>query len=85
MAKGKKTGGRVAGTPNKSTTAVKTALIDAFERLGGVTALVDWGKSEPTEFYKLWAKVMPTQVNEVVVTDSTIKRIEIVPVVNDKD
>lgn len=36
--------------------------MEAFERRGGVKALVDWAKSEPTEFYKLAAKLIPTEI-----------------------
>lgn len=54
--------GRPKGVPNKSTAAVKGALTEAFEKLGGVEALVAWGTGNPTDFYKLWAKMMPTEV-----------------------
>lgn len=62
MALGQKTGGRTKGTPNKTTASVKNALIEAFEELGGVESLVAWGQQEPGEFYKLWVKIMPTEV-----------------------
>lgn len=58
-----KTGGRVKGTPNKATATVKAALQEAFEKLGGVPSLVRWAKDEPTEFYKLWARLLPSQLN----------------------
>lgn len=54
--------GRKPGGLNKSTRSVKAALQEAFERLGGVDSLVKWGKQEPAEFYKLWVKMMPTEV-----------------------
>lgn len=59
-----KTGGRKAGTPNKATTRVKDALIEAFDNLGGVDALVEFGRENPGEFYKLWVKVLPSQIND---------------------
>lgn len=62
MALGKKTGGRQKGTPNKTTVAVKEALADAFDQLGGVSSLVEWGKGNPDEFYKLWVKMLPAEV-----------------------
>lgn len=77
---GSKSGGRKKGTPNKSTTAVKNALIEAFDKLGGVDALTKWGQDEPTEFYKLWVKVLPVQTNEIITNDSEVKRIEIITV-----
>ena len=66
MALGRKTGGRVKGTPNKVTTAVKEALELAFDGIGGVAQLRDWAQDNPTEFYKLWAKMLPQEVNSKV-------------------
>jgi hypothetical protein len=68
MAKGKKTGGRQKGSQNKVTASVKQALTDAFERVrvgteqGGVDSLVEWANDNPTEFYKLWGRLAPTEV-----------------------
>jgi len=62
MARGTKTGGRKAGTPNKRTAAVKEALEEAFCRLGDVPALVKWAKANPTAFYGLWVKTLPQQL-----------------------
>lgn len=63
MAKGQKTGGRQKGSLNKTTTAVKEALTTAFEELGGVQSLTLWGRENQTEFYKLWVKVLPQDIN----------------------
>lgn len=62
MAKGQKTGGRQAGTPNKTTANVKAVLEEAFERLGGVEALAEWATANPGEFYKIWSKLIPRDV-----------------------
>ena len=62
MAKGHKTGGRKKGTPNRTTADVKAALTRAFDELGGVPALVEWGRDNPTQFYHLWSKLLPTEV-----------------------
>lgn len=62
MAKGKKTGGRRAGSPNRTTASVKAALKKAFDNLGGVPALVAWAKDDPGEFYKLYIKLLPIEV-----------------------
>ena len=51
--------GRKAGTPNKSTQAVKDALQEAFKEMGGVEALVKWAWTDRVEFYKLWVKTLP--------------------------
>lgn len=63
MTIGRKTGGRPKGGLNKTTRNVKQALERAFERLGGVRSLVAWGRENPTEFYKLWAKLLPKDLN----------------------
>jgi hypothetical protein len=80
MAKGFKTGGRTKGTPNKTTTQVKQALNEAFEQMGGVPALVEWGQENPTEFYKLWVKILPVQTNDGETGNAPIGRIEVVTV-----
>lgn len=62
MAKGRKTGGRRKGSTNKTTASVKQALVEAFGQLGGVPSLVAFGEAQPAEFYKLWAKILPREV-----------------------
>ena len=62
MAKGRKTGGRTKGTPNKATASVKAAMRAAFDGIGGVKSLTSWAKDNPTEFYKLFARLIPTEV-----------------------
>jgi hypothetical protein len=54
--------GRPKGMPNKTTASVKAAIIEAFEKRGGVPALVRWAEDDPTEFYKLWGRIAPTEV-----------------------
>jgi hypothetical protein len=62
MAKGFKSGGRAAGVRNKTTIEVKAALEEAFEKRGGVPALMAWADGSPDEFYKLWAKLLPKDI-----------------------
>lgn len=71
--------GRPVGAVNKSTRAVKEALQEAFEGLGGVPSLIAWAKEEPTEFYKLWTKLLPAEVKAEVtqVGDSPVGKIQI--------
>lgn len=63
MAKGHKTGGRTAGTPNKTTVAAREAFQMAFDGLGGPEHLQKWAKENPTEFYKLYGRLIPVDVN----------------------
>ncbi len=62
MANGRKTGGRKKGTPNKATASVKAAIMEAFDQRGGVPALLRWANKEPSEFYKLWGRLAPTEI-----------------------
>ena len=61
--KGKRFGGRQKGTPNKTTAKVKEAMKLAFEGIGGVPALIEWAEDNQTEFYKLFVKLLPVQVD----------------------
>ena len=55
--------GRPAGVPNKATQSVKAALTAAFEGLGGVPALIEWGQKDPSVFYALWGKLLPKEIS----------------------
>lgn len=60
--KGKKTGGRSAGTPNKLTTAFKSAVLVAYDGIGGDAAFTRWAAKNQTEFYKIAARLIPTEI-----------------------
>lgn len=66
MAKGIKTGGRRRGTPNKMTSSAKDAFAFAFDDIGGGEALAEWGRENRTEFYKLFARLIPVDGNVAV-------------------
>jgi hypothetical protein len=55
--------GRKKGVPNKTTTAAREAFQMAFDKIGGPEALAAWATKEPTEFYKLFARLIPVDVN----------------------
>jgi hypothetical protein len=63
-----KTGGRTAGTPNKTTTALKEAIVLAATNAGGeggmVGYLTDFAKNNPEKFVPLLAKMLPVQLDE---------------------
>lgn len=58
-----KTGGRKPGSQNKTTLAVKEAFRQAFDDLGGTQALVTWAMENPTQFYQLYSKLIPTEID----------------------
>lgn len=62
-----KTGGRKKGTPNKTTVAVKEAMLSVFADLqaeagGGNAHMLGWARDHSTDFYKLSSKLLPLQV-----------------------
>jgi hypothetical protein len=62
--KGVRLGGRQKGTPNKTTVFMKEAVLQAFNEMGGVPALVAWGKKEVNKkaFYQIAARLIPNEV-----------------------
>jgi len=60
--KGKKTGGRTAGTPNKVTGEVKEMILAALAGAGGVEYLKARAVDTPGPFLALVGKVLPLQV-----------------------
>lgn len=58
-----KTGGRQKGTPNKITSSAREAFQFAFDTIGGHQALAEWAKNTQDEFYKLYARLIPQDIN----------------------
>ena len=58
--RGKKTGGRKKGTPNKITASVRDNTINVFDQIGGVAAMATWARRNRTEFYRLYGKLVPS-------------------------
>lgn len=54
--------GKQKGTKNKRTVEVAEALQAAFDGIGGVEALINYGKSDTDGFYKLWVKMLPQSI-----------------------
>ncbi len=67
--------GRPAGVPNKTTRALKQALEESFERLGGVEWLVQLAATEPKAYAGLLAKLLPTQIDADVTAHPPITKI----------
>lgn len=58
-----KTGGRVAGTPNKFTGELKGMILEALANKGGVAYLEAQADINPNAFLGLVGKVLPLQVS----------------------
>ena len=59
---GKPGPGRPPGLPNKTTRALRAAILDAFEKVGGEEYLVRVAREDPKIFCTLLAKILPTQL-----------------------
>jgi hypothetical protein len=57
-----KTGGRVKGTPNKNTAALKDAILAALDKVGGQSYLERIAEEDPKTFCALLGKVLPMQI-----------------------
>lgn len=57
-----KVGGRVKGTPNKLSGTAKENIIAVFTRLGSTAAMAEWAEENKTEFYKIYARLLPTEI-----------------------
>jgi hypothetical protein len=62
---GQKFGGRVAGTPNKTTKLVRETIAEVFDLMqqDDKTSLLTWSQNNPDDFYKIVApKIIPNQL-----------------------
>jgi hypothetical protein len=66
-AKRPKRGGRVAGTPNKTTVAIREAMLSVFADMQATTGqenghFLNWALGNSTDFYKMTTRLLPLQV-----------------------
>lgn len=55
--------GRPKGVPNKVSGVAKESIARVFEEIGGVEKMAEWAQEHPTQFYNLYAKLIPVQVD----------------------
>ncbi len=57
--------GRKEGSVNKLTKTVKERVLEVFNELqeDPTANMLSWAKEEPTEFYKIAAKLIPADIN----------------------
>lgn len=82
MAIGKKTGGGSRlGKPNKLTKSFKELLADTITKLQDdpKANMETWAKENPTEFYKIASKLIPTELEAKVDGEIGIRTWQIVP------
>ncbi len=57
-----KTGGRQSGTPNRFTGAFREAVLHVYNGLGGHKAFLEWARKNPTEYYRIAARLIPVEL-----------------------
>lgn len=60
---GKKFGGRKPGSVNKTTASIKESILNVYAALGGDKGFSNWATEEKTEFYKIFARLIPQDQN----------------------
>lgn len=56
--------GKKKGQQHPQTRKAHEAIAIAFDKIGGVDALVTWAKANPDSFYeRVWPKIIPVQLN----------------------
>lgn len=50
------------GIPNKLTCEIKELIETCYHQIGGIRRFAEWADGNPTEFYKLWAKLLPKDI-----------------------
>jgi hypothetical protein len=58
---------------------VVNAFHEAFELIGGVPRLAHWADQSPSAFYKLYARLLPTQANQQLEHSGEIKIKHVLP------
>ena len=53
--------GRPKGAKNKVSGTAKANLVAVFDKVGGVAQMARWAKDNETEFYKLYARLVPVE------------------------
>ncbi len=52
---------RPKGTPNRFGATAKENIAAVFTRLGSTAAMAEWAQENKTEFYKLYARLIPVE------------------------
>ncbi len=73
---------RTKGSPNRLGAQARENIAAVFTRLGGTAAMAEWAKDHESEFYRIYAQLMPREVtadvrvtSEVELTDEQLAAI----------
>jgi len=57
---------RPKGVPNRIGAAVKSNVIAVFDKIGGRDKMAEWAQENLTQFYQLYARLIPTEVTATI-------------------
>lgn len=58
---------------------VVQAFLDAFEMIGGMPRLAVWANENPGDFYKLYARLLPSQASQALGEENVMRVIHVLP------
>jgi hypothetical protein len=58
--------GRPKGSQNTFNRNVKDAILDAYEKLGGLDGFVNWAVDNQTEYYRMFGRLAPIETKSQV-------------------
>ena len=79
MANSKKAGFRVPRDESIKKTQVVDSILDAFQLVGGTSRLALWANDNPGEFFKIYAKLAPRQLEQEIKNDTSVQIIHVLP------
>jgi len=57
---------RPVGSKNKIQACARENVICVFNRLGGTAYMAEWAKENPTDFFKIYARLVPQEVKAAI-------------------
>ncbi len=54
--------GRKKGVPNQLSGSVKQNIVGVFDKIGGRDKMAKWAEENQTDFYRLYGRLAPTEI-----------------------
>lgn len=54
---------------------MKAAIIECFDKMGGVPKMLEWALANPGDFYRLAGRLIPTEINASVSGNLTLEQL----------
>jgi len=70
-------GGRKAGSKNKMSACARENVIAVFNRLGGTAYMAEWAEENPSEFFRIYARLVPQELKASIDPDANTVKVAI--------